>query len=366
MSVTQTPKDEPEPYAYDEIPWKEIRVTEPLVLQFEAQDPTDQDLKCVKWISKARWKDQDVAYVEYSGTYSVKKRRQLLMQDLRQCAVGKHSNVLELMGGATPTTTSLHPYLVFRAGGELSHVDFLRKTTSLRDLLTFIKGAEQGMLYMFTQGVKYRDGISVSCTGVATVHPPGIKLLTLTGKQSTKRFAALIVSDVALEFKDAALPLEEIHQVLAACDNDDLKNKVKNALMALTTPVKKKHILEIAELYKVPLASTWQCISTPNPPDYIIRPASFGAIVGTNTGRSEMPFTRWIPIASRMSAMVDPKYCSSEWIDNICTRITFKNGSRPTFKDEDIPLIAGNSDSGWLRQVIQRTLVQSFELTGFV
>ncbi|KAG8698309.1 hypothetical protein FRC09_007300 [Ceratobasidium sp. 395] len=342
----------PEPFAYDEIPWKDITDAEASAYRFEAQDPTSQSLNCVKCVYKARWKNQDVVFVEYSGTYSLKKKRKLLMQDLRQCAVGKNRHVLALLGGATPTTTSPHPYIVFRAGGELSHVDFLRKTTSLRDLLTFIKGAEQGMQYMFAQGVIYRDGISVSCTGVATVHPPGIKLLALTGKQSTKRFAALIVGDVALEFKDAALPLEEIHQVLGACDNDDLKNKVKNALMALTMPVKKKHILEIAELYKVPLESTWQCVSTPNPPDYIIRPASFGAIVGTNTGRFETPFTRWIPIASRMSTMVNPKDCPSEWIDKICTRVTFKNGSSPTFKDADIPPIARNSDSGWLRRVL--------------
>ncbi|KAG8787679.1 hypothetical protein FRC12_015356 [Ceratobasidium sp. 428] len=344
----------PEPFAYDEIPWKDITDPEASAHRFEAQDPTDQRLNCVKWVYKARWKNQNVVFVEYSGTYSLKKKRKLLMQDLRQCAVGKNRYVLELLGGATPTTNSPHPYVVFRAGGELSHVDFLRKTTSLSALMTFIDGAEQGSQYMFTQGVIYRDGVSVSHTGVATVHPPGIKLLTLTGKQSTKRWAGHIVGDIASEITDAALPLEEIHQVLDACDSEELENKVRNALVALTMPVKKKHILEIAELCKVPLESTWRCVTTPDPPDYIVRPASFGAIVGTNTGRPEMPFTRWIPIASRMSAMVNPKDCPSEWIDKITTRITFKNGSRPTFKDADIPLIAGNSTSGWLRQNVIR------------
>ncbi|KAG9124456.1 hypothetical protein FRC07_011567 [Ceratobasidium sp. 392] len=350
-----------EPCPYDEFPWidaKDISIGTTLANQvIEEYDATNQRLTCVRSVSKARWKDQEVAFIQYLGTNSHKKKREVLMQDIRMCAMGKHENVIELIGGATPTTNSPYPYLVFRTGSELNHVDFLRKATSLRDLMTFVGGAERGSDFMFVQGITYRDGISVSCTGVATIHPPGITLSKLTGKQSTKkhngkRWAGHVLGDIALEFKDTALPLQEIHQILDACHTPKLEDEVSNALIAHTGPAKKKHIFQIAEDFKVPLNLTWQCVTTPNPPDYIVRPAGFGMIEGASDGQSEAPFTRWIPLAGLSSTTANPVDYASEWIDKITTRVTFKDDSRPTFKDADIPVMKGSDHPGWLRRVV--------------
>ncbi|KAG9094720.1 hypothetical protein FRC06_010542 [Ceratobasidium sp. 370] len=79
-----------EPFPYDEILWRDITVTDSHSYDaIEEQDPADPNLSCTKFISTARWKDQDVSFVEYSGTYSHKKKYELLRQDLKQCAAGK-------------------------------------------------------------------------------------------------------------------------------------------------------------------------------------------------------------------------------------------------------------------------------------
>ncbi|KAG9078103.1 hypothetical protein FS749_009938, partial [Ceratobasidium sp. UAMH 11750] len=279
MSMAQAVQyNQPEPLSYDEILWRDITVTDSHSYKsIEEQDPADPNLSCTKFISKARWDNQEVSFVEYSGTCSRKRKYELLKRDLKQCAPGKHINVIQLMGGAAPTTIGPHPYLVFQTGGELTYVDFLRGTTSLNALITFLKGTEGGSSWMFSQGVIYRDGISVSYDGVAKVHPPGIKLPKLTGRQSTKRWVGSILNDVTSEVQDTALPLCEIYQVLNACkSNKKLKTQIEAALVAHNVPVKKQHIFEIAESLKVPLKLTWRCETTPNCPGFVVNLASFG------------------------------------------------------------------------------------------
>ncbi|KAG8746282.1 hypothetical protein FRC10_005531 [Ceratobasidium sp. 414] len=91
MSMAQASQyNQPEPLSYDEILWRDITVTDaPSYKAIEEQDPTDQNLSCVKYVSKARWKNQEVSFVEYSGTSPRKRKYELLRQDLKQCAAGK-------------------------------------------------------------------------------------------------------------------------------------------------------------------------------------------------------------------------------------------------------------------------------------
>ncbi|QRW10811.1 hypothetical protein RhiLY_09810 [Ceratobasidium sp. AG-Ba] len=338
---------ESEPLPYGEVSSRDIDVIDSVACQV-VEDESDRDLIGVKTVSKARCRGQDVHFVEYSGTVSRKKKYELLNQDLKQSVTGRHANVLQLVGGATLSTATSHPYLVFSAGGQFNHIDFLQKTTSLNALITFTRGVQGGSNYMFQQKIIYRDNISVSCTGVATVHPPGIRLSKLTGKQSTKRWAGHILGDVDSEFGNAALPLHEIYQILHACGDKKLKTQVEDNLITLTGVPKKQQIFEIAEDLGVPLKLTWQYQSSANPPDFVVNLASFGTFIGDNSGKSQAQFTRWSPLNDPTSNSLRLHNEFSDWMDNITTRVTMQGGPRPTFKDGDVPAVKQNTYQHWL------------------
>ena len=81
----------------------------------------------------------------------------------------RHTNVLQLVGGSIPTTPTLHPYLVFQTGkptlyyllllthvmlpnllgGAFDYVQFLKETTSLHDVIEFVRLSAFAFLRQF-------------------------------------------------------------------------------------------------------------------------------------------------------------------------------------------------------------------------
>jgi hypothetical protein len=72
--------DKHEPPIYDEVLSKDIEVISTPTYSIRQQDPTNSNLVCVKYFSTARCQGDMVSIIEYSGTYSRKKKHEVLFR----------------------------------------------------------------------------------------------------------------------------------------------------------------------------------------------------------------------------------------------------------------------------------------------
>lgn len=129
--------------------------------------------------------------------------------------------------------------------------------------------------------------------------------------------------------------------------------QVEKAFMACALPITKRKIFQIAAELNVPLKLTRRCVTTGRCPAFVVNLASLGELEGESGGGANSPFTRWRPIRDQPGTLSARKPTSADWVDHITTRVTFKEDSKPTFRDEDIYNRKGsNSRQGWLRYAL--------------